>query len=141
MLLKMGSGLKHIKLSNPEEIKTMKVFKAATLITVLSFLILNNVSAESFSLKKEQKAIEIDVLTEGNAEEAEKLAQQVLEDMKNHPDRVQFALPLEEEQRVIEIDILTEGSKEESEKLARQVSEDMKEHPEKVQFALPLDEK
>lgn len=119
----------------------MKFFKPATQITALSFLILNNVSAESFSLEKEQKAIEIDSLTEGSAEEAEKLAQQVLEDVKNHPERVQFALPLEKEQKVIEIDILTEGSKEESEILAQQVSEDMKEHPEKVQFALPLDEK
>jgi V/A-type H+-transporting ATPase subunit G/H len=119
----------------------MKVFRAATLITVLFFLILNNVSAESFSLEKEQKAIEIDILTEGSAEEAEKLAQQVLEDMKNHPERVQLAFPLEKEQRVIEIDILTEGSEEESEKLAQQVLEDMREHPEKVQFALPLDEK
>ncbi len=73
----------------------MKVFRAATPITLLFFLILNNVSAESFSLEKEQKAIEIDVLTEGSAEEAEKLAQQVLEDMKNHPERVQFAFPLE----------------------------------------------
>ena len=118
----------------------MKVFKIAALITALSSLILNNVSAELFSLEKEREAIEIDVLTEGSAEEAEKLAQQVLEDMKNHPERVQFALPLEKEQRVIEIDILTEGSKEESEKLAQQVSEDMKEHPEKVQFALPLNE-
>ena len=119
----------------------MKVFKALTLITLLFFLILNSVSAESFSLEKEQKAVEIDILTEGSAEESEKLAQQVLEDMKNHPERVQFALPLEKEQKVIEIDILTEVSKEESEKLAQQVSEDMKEHPEKVQFALPLNEK
>lgn len=119
----------------------MKVFKTATLITALSSLILNNVSAESVSLEKEREAIEIDVLTEGSAAEAEKLAQQVSEDMKNQPDRVQFALPLEKEQKVIEIDILTEGSKEESEKLAQQVSEDMKEHPEKVQFALPLNEK
>ena len=120
----------------------MKVFKTATLITALSSLILNNVSAESFSLEKEREAIEIDVLTEGSAEEAEKLAQQVSEDMENHPERVQFALPLEkEQQKVIEVDILTEGSKEESEKLAQQVSEDMKEHPEKVQFAWPLDEK
>ncbi|SDI46101.1 hypothetical protein SAMN04487975_11782 [Planococcus glaciei] len=119
----------------------MKVYKALTLLTVLFFLMLNNVFAEPYSLEKEQKAVEIDILTEGSAEEAEKLTQQVLEDMKNHPERVQLSLPLEKEQKSIEIDILTEGSEEESEKLAQQVLEDMKEHPEKVQLALPLDEK
>lgn len=74
----------------------MKVFRALTLTTVLFFLILNNVSAEPYSLEKKQKANGIDILTEGSAEEAEKLSQQVLEDMKNHPERVQLALPLDE---------------------------------------------
>lgn len=74
----------------------MKVFRALTLLTVLFFLILNNVFAEPYSLEKEQKSVEIDILIEGSAEEAEKLSQQVLEDMKNRPDRVQLALPLDE---------------------------------------------
>ena len=100
----------------------MKLLKVLMLITVLSFSFsLNNVSAgegdfESLH-KKYPNAIDklkedtgdfeelqkiypnaVDMLTEGSKKEAEELEQKVLEDMKNNPDKVKFAVPVDVKQ-------------------------------------------
>ena len=37
----------------------------------------------------------VDMLTEGSKKEAEELEQKVLEDIKNNPDKVEYAVPVD----------------------------------------------
>lgn len=81
--------------------KRMRILKFFTLIAVLSFsFLLNNVSAEEsdFGELRKEYPNAVHNLTEGNKKEAEELEQKVLEDMKNNPDKVEFAKPLDVEQ-------------------------------------------
>ena len=81
--------------------KRMRVLKFFMLITVLSFsFLLNNVSAEESDFEELHGKYPnaVDILTEGSKEEAEELERKVLEDMKNNPDKVEFAVPLDDEQ-------------------------------------------
>ena len=76
----------------------MRLFKVLMLITVLSFSFsLNNVSVGEGDFESLHKKYPnaVDMLTEGSKKEAEELEQKVLEDMKNNPDKVEFAVPVD----------------------------------------------
>jgi len=78
--------------------KRMRVLKFFMLIAVLSFsFLLNNVSAEENDFEElyGNYPNAVDILTEGSKKEAEELEQKVLKDMKNNPDKVEFAVPLD----------------------------------------------
>lgn len=68
------------------------------LITVLSFSFsLNNVSAEVSDFENLHKKYPnaVHMLTEDSKKEAEELEQKVLEDMKNNPFKVEYAVPVD----------------------------------------------
>lgn len=76
----------------------MRVFKILMLIAVLSVSFsLKNVSAKEGDFESIHKKYPnaVHVLTENNQKEAKKLEQKVLEDMKNNPDKVEYAVPVD----------------------------------------------
>lgn len=79
----------------------MRALKLFALITALTcFFSLNNVFAAEGGLEilGDQDEIMVDVLTEGKKKEAQELERKVLEDMKNNPDKVQYAVPVDGKQ-------------------------------------------